>query len=161
VTVISFDLKCARDHAFEGWFADSAAYAAQVEAGEVTCPLCGDREITKALMAPNFRAGRAPRLAPPEATAPTPDGATETVVATTPGSSETASLMHKLTELRDEVEKNCDYVGNQFAEEARKIHYGETEQHNIYGETTAKDAHELREEGIEFGVLPWPKSKHS
>jgi hypothetical protein len=166
--VISFDLKCGQGHSFEGWFSDGAAFTAQTGAREITCPLCGDSDIAKALMAPNFVAGRSQRAAPPEveseSPAPavaTPDDATQTAVATVPGRPETAQLLSKLAELRDEVEKNCDYVGNKFADEARKIYYGETEQHNIYGETTPEDAEELRDEGIEFGVLPWPKHRSS
>ena len=166
--VISFDLKCGHGHSFEGWFADSATFAAQTTARDLTCPLCGDADITKALMTPNFVAGRSQRRAPSpaeteraEPVAARADQATAPAVATVPGRDETAQLLGKLAELREQVEKNCDYVGNRFADEARKIHYGETEQHNIYGETTPEDADELREEGIEFGVLPWPTQKPS
>ncbi len=166
--MISFDLKCGQGHTFEGWFADSDAFAAQTAAHELTCPLCGDSDITKALMTPNFVAGRSRRRAPPqvetesaEPASATPDSTTQTAVVTDPGREATAQLLGKLAELRAEVEKNCDYVGNKFAEEARKIHYGETEQHNIFGETTPEDADELHEEGIEFGVLPWPTHKPS
>ncbi len=60
-----------------------------------------------------------------------------------------------LRKLRREVEANCDYVGNRFAEEARKIHYGETEPRNIYGETTPEEASALKEEGVEFASIPW------
>jgi hypothetical protein len=58
-------------------------------------------------------------------------------------------------ELRAHVEKNCDYVGPSFAEEARKIHYGETEKRNIYGEASSKEAESLKDEGVEFGRIPW------
>ena len=60
-----------------------------------------------------------------------------------------------LVELRRQVETNCDYVGERFAEEARKIHYGEVDPHGIYGEATAEESHELAEEGITFGRIPW------
>ena len=57
--------------------------------------------------------------------------------------------------MRENVEKNCDFVGDRFAEEARKVHYGEVERHNIYGNATREETRELRDEGIEFGQIPW------
>ena len=71
------------------------------------------------------------------------------------GTAEAAELMGQLRELRQKVEDNCDYVGGNFAEEARKIHYGEEDPRNIYGETSDKQAEELREEGVTFNRIPW------
>lgn len=160
--MIVFDLKCANDHPFEGWFADSGAFAEQQKAGEVVCPLCGDTQVGKALMTPNVRTGKArpERAAPADAGAPgTSPGGPSPV---TKGDYEqTAKLLQAMKKLRGEVEKNCDYVGKKFAEEARKIHYGEVERHNIYGETSPEEAQALNEEGVEFGVLPWPERKDS
>lgn len=161
--MIVFDLKCAKGHPFEGWFADSAAFAKQRKAGAVSCPACGDTQVDKALMSPNVRTGKAPL--------PRMEASTEPEVPTTPASApapttkgdyeEASKLLQAIKKLRGEVEKNCDYVGNKFAEEARKIHYGEVEQHNIYGETSPEEAQALDDEGVEFGVLPWPNRKDS
>ncbi len=71
------------------------------------------------------------------------------------GTAEAAELMGQLRELRQKVEENCDYVGGEFAEEARKIHYGEQDPRNIYGETSDQQAEELHEEGVTFNRIPW------
>ena len=160
--MIVFDLKCANGHPFEGWFADSGAFAGQQKAGELVCPLCGDTQVDKALMTPNVRTGKAR----PERAAPA-DGAGPGASAGGPSPAtkgdyeQAAKFLQAMKKLRGEVEKNCDYVGKTFAEEARKIHYGEVEPHNIYGETSPEDARALDEEGVEFGVLPWPDRKDS
>jgi len=132
--MILYDLKCERDHHFEAWFRDSAAYDEQAAAGEVHCPLCGGTRIAKAPMAPNLV------------------GRKEETAASAAAIGEAIRMLHKM---REEVEKNCEHVGPRFAEEARKIHYGEVEKRNIYGEATSEEAGELREEGIEFGEIPW------
>ena len=129
--MIVFDLKCARDHIFEVWFRDGQAYEAQASAGEIDCPVCGNTKIEKALMAPNLARGTAHR---------------ETEIA--------AKTMTQLRDIRAQVEKNCDHVGEQFPEEARKIHYGESKKRGIYGEASLDEARDLHEEGIEFGILP-------
>ena len=138
--MIAFDLKCGDDHEFEAWFRDGAAYDSLRKARRVTCPECGSAKIEKALMTPNVAAGRDRDQMRRRA----------------------AQRAHQhLKNVREFVEKNADNVGDGFAEEARKMHYGETEQHNSFGETTPEDADELHEEGIEFGVLPWPTHKPS
>ncbi len=160
--MIVFDLKCANGHPFEGWFADSGSFAEQKKAGEVVCPVCGDTQVGKALMTPNVRTGRArPQPAAAADTAGPENTAGVRSPATKGDFEQTAKLLQAMKKLRGEVEKNCDYVGEKFAEEARKIHYGEVEQHNIYGETSAEEAQALTEEGVEFGVLPWPERKDS
>ena len=130
--MILFTLRCAEGHQFEGWFRDGDTFESQQKAGEVACPHCGDAQVEKALMAPNI--GRSHKKAP----------------AISP-----AQMRAALIELRRQVETNCDYVGERFAEEARKIHYGEVDQRAIYGEATAEESHELKEEGITFGQIPW------
>jgi hypothetical protein len=130
--MIRFTLRCNAEHEFEGWFRSSEAFEAQQQAGEISCPSCGDNRVEKALMAPNI--GRSHKNVP----------------ALTP-----AQMRAMLVELRRQVETKCDYVGERFAEEARKIHYGEVDPHGIYGEATAEESHELAEEGIEFGRIPW------
>lgn len=136
--MILYDVICANDHVFEAWFADSDAFDKQRKTDEVVCPVCGDTEVEKALMAPNISAKKEDAAAKGK---------------------EAADAMKHLYKMREHIEENCDYVGNKFAEEARKIHYEEVEKRDIYGEATGDEAKELREEGIEFGEIPWP-SKH-
>ena len=134
--MIVYRLTCKNEHEFEAWFRDSAACDAQVAEGKVICPHCGDTSARKSLMTPNV----APKSA---------DGAADKP------SARRAAMLTKLRELRRKVEENCDYVGPRFAEEARRIHYGEADSHGIYGETTPQEADALTEEGIEFGRIPW------
>ena len=145
--MIVYDLKCRKDHVFEAWFRDSAAYEAQAAAGEVACPVCGSKKIAKAPMAP--------RLAKGGTGGGTDGGTAETETA------QAAEAMNALRELRRKVEENCDYVGPGFAEEARKIHYGETDTRNIYGETSDEEAKELRDEGVAFTRIPWAPRQDS
>nr|WP_246200994.1 DUF1178 family protein [Azospirillum brasilense] len=90
--------------------------------------------------------GGAPAAPPAPATPPMPAELRERFA---------AEVMRQLTEVRRTVEANCDYVGDRFAEEARRIHYGETDPRGIYGEATDKEAEELKEEGVTFGRIPW------
>lgn len=136
--MILYELRCSADHGFEAWFKDGATYDRQAEAGEIVCPVCGDTHVGKALMAPRLAKGRVEGEAP---------------VAETDG--EAVRMREALTQLRQQVETNCDYVGDRFAEEARKIHYGETGRRNIYGEATDDQARELVDEGIKVGRIPW------
>ncbi len=126
--MIKYTVQCAKSHAFEGWFKDSATFDKQAKKGHVTCPICGNTKITKAPMAP--RLGKSV------------------------GKYSAAQMVEAAKALRTEVEKNCDYVGNQFTEEARRIHYGEADARGIYGEATLDDARALDDEGIP--VLPLP-----
>ncbi|WP_417514924.1 DUF1178 family protein [Minwuia sp.] len=132
--MISFDLKCGQEHVFEGWFSSNQDFLDQNERGLVTCPMCNDDKIIKAPMAPNVAskgdASSAPEISP-------------------------AQMMVMLKQMRQHVEKNAEYVGPAFAEEARKIHYGETEVRDIYGESTPDETEALRDEGIEFAQIPW------
>ena len=164
--MILYDLRCRRGHVFEAWFRDSAAYDDQAEAGEVACPTCGSKKVAKAPMAPRLargglsrgsgETGEAPRA---EAqTAETETAETETARAET---AKAAEAMRALRGLRRKVEDNFDYVGPQFAEEARKIHYGEADAHDIYGETSDQEAKELRDEGVAFTRIPWPPRQDS
>jgi hypothetical protein len=130
--MIRFTLRCTAEHEFEGWFRNGDAFEAQQKAGEIACPTCGDTQVEKALMAPNI--GRSHRNVP----------------ALSP-----AQMRAALLELRRQVESKCDYVGERFAEEARKIHYGEADPHGIYGEATLDESRELADEGITVGRIPW------
>ena len=137
--MIVFDLRCARQHRFEAWFRDAAACGEQLDRGVVACPVCGDRAVVRLPAAP--RIGKA--VEPPAAAA---RAATETAVAG-----------EMMAWLRRRIAEDFDYVGPEFAEEARRIHYGETARHDICGEATDEEATELREEGIEVWRLPWPR----
>ena len=140
--MIVFQLKCAKDHHFEAWFRDGATYDVQSAAHDIECPYCGDSHVAKAPMAPN--------------------------VVTTTGKMDPAEqrakdvaqqILQAVGKLREHVEDKCENVGDKFAEEARRIHYGESEERSIYGEATAEEARELDEEGIAYTRIPWAPRK--
>ncbi|WP_169566003.1 DUF1178 family protein [Sneathiella limimaris] len=139
--MIKYNLKCNQNHVFEAWFKNSSAYDEQVERGLIPCTLCGSTQVEKALMAPSI--GKKSNSKEAETAVQVND------------SPEVQMAMKALQELRKNVEENCDYVGNRFAEEARKIHYGETEKRGIYGEATKDEQAELAEEGVEVAAIPW------
>ena len=141
--MIRYALSCETGHAFESWFANSAAFDRQAARGLVTCPVCGSAKVEKAIMAPALAGSRE---------APSPPEAEKTPVAIV--SKEEVELRKKLKELRDHVVKSADYVGEKFPEEARRMHYGEIEHRSIYGEASPDAARSLAEEGIEFHPLP-------
>lgn len=157
--MIRYALRCDRDHTFESWFQNSAAYDKQAKRGLVTCPICNSAKVEKTIMAPRLARADVPEPPPPiPAPSPAPQATpAKAPVAATPvaivGAQE-RELRQKLKELRDHVTKNANYVGAKFPEEARKIHYGETEHRSIYGEASPEEAEELHEEGIEFHPLP-------
>lgn len=149
--MIHYQLRCDQDHEFDGWFNDSAGFEKQAERGLIECPSCGGTKVTRALMAPAVSTREKPAPRPP---APVP---TQQVLPPQPppGMPMPAQLVALLQRMRVEVEKNCDYVGPAFAEEARKIHRGEAEERGIYGETTPEEVETLAEEGIEIQSIPW------
>jgi hypothetical protein len=130
--MIAYSLRCANNHAFDGWFASSAAFEDQAAAGLVECPECASTKIEKAPMAPSL------------------SGTKKTVLAT----EERKTLRQFVAGMRQYVKDNSDYVGKAFPEEARKIHYGETEERHIYGEASPEEAKALIEEGVEIAALP-------
>ena len=136
--MIVYSLNCSKGHAFEGWFKDSAAYDAQAADGTLVCPICDSRKIEKAPMAPSL---------------PSAVGERKNAAATA-APDELRKMRQFMTGLRKYVEDNADYVGPRFPEEARKIHYGETEERHIYGEATVDEARELIEEGVDVAPLP-------
>lgn len=149
--MIHYQVQCSQGHGFDGWFRDSAAFDAQVGHGLVECPACGDTKVSRALMTPAVpKKGRAEKQA--VAVKPEPVGETPVAVA---GERLPDHVRAMLQRLRAEVEKNCDYVGEQFADEARRIHRGETAARGIYGETTPEQAESLADEGIEVNRIPW------
>jgi hypothetical protein len=154
--MIRYALLCEKGHAFESWFQDSAAYDKQAKRGLVSCPHCGSAKVGKAIMAPRLagsRNGAAPIETPSEAPMAAPEKPQEKapVAMISPQEQE---LRAKLKELRNQLTQNADHVGAKFPEEARKMHYGETEHRSIYGEASPEDAKALAEEGIEFHPLP-------
>ncbi len=145
--MILYELRCSGGHAFEAWFKDSAAYDEQANAGAVVCPACGDTAVRKAPMAPRIAKGQGDNRSRDADGARSPR---------TYAHARSPEMREALGELRRQVEESCDYVGGEFAEEARKIHYGEADERNIYGEATDDEAKELTDEGIKVGKIPWP-----
>ena len=140
--MIAYNLACARGHEFEGWFSNSAAYDAQAAGAALSCPICGDAKVTKAMMAPSVKTSVTKAK-----------GQTEGAPAQTEGV-DPQKLRQFMAGYRKFVEENADYVGPKFPEEARKIHYGEAEERHIYGESTIREARELVEEGITIAPVP-------
>ena len=133
--MIRFSLSCAQDHPFEGWFRDNAAFEQQASAGQIACPTCGDTAVRKAIMAPAV-------------------ARTDTTAAAERAAKRVALMMQVARQVRQHVEKNFENVGPKFAEEARRIHHGEAEQRDIWGQATPDEAKELREEGVPVAPLP-------
>ena len=134
------NLQCAHQHGFEGWFGSEDDFQGQVERGLVECPICGDTAVAKLPSAPRLNLGAAQ---PPEAPK-------KQDVMTAPD----AAMQAKWLQMVRHVLANTEDVGERFAEEARRIHYGETEERNIRGQASAEETESLIEEGI--GVLPLP-----
>ena len=143
--MIVFDLSCASGHRFEGWFGSSVDFDSQSARGLVTCPNCGSGEVAKAPMAPavprkgNQKSESA--MAPVAHPAPTP---------------EMVTAMKKLASLQAEMLKNSQWVGKDFADKSRAMHYGDAEHQAIHGQATLEEAKELHEEGIPLAPLPFP-----
>ena len=151
--MIRYALRCECGHAFDSWFADSAAYDSQHMRKLVTCPVCESTAIEKAIMAP--RLARKDKSDSREAieNLPVPLSPTERPAPLMMAPQE-RELVAKLRELREHVAQNAENVGSNFPNEARKMHYGDSEHRAIYGEATSDEARSLVEEGIE--VLPLP-----
>lgn len=139
--MIVFDLKCGQAHVFEAWFGSSADYEDQRGRGLIQCPICGDSEIGKAVMAPRL-GGKVVDDAPvPVAAASSPPA-------------EMKALMSAMAKLQSKMLENSEWVGRRFADEARAIHLGETGHRTIHGQATPAEAAALKEEGV--GVMPLP-----
>ena len=151
--MIRYALACNKAHPFESWFPSSEAYDAQRAQGLLTCPICGSAEVEKQIMAPSVgRTDKAP-AGPVEALAqPIANAAQPQPVALL--SEHEQAFRAMLKAVREHVTQNADYVGSGFAEEARKMHYGEIEHRSIYGEANPVEAKALLEEGIEVHPLP-------
>jgi hypothetical protein len=130
--MIVFDLSCGGGHVFEAWFGSQGDYDGQRERGLVSCPMCGDGEVSKAPMAPRISTGEA-----------TPQG-------------DTAAMMRKLMAAQAKLLSGSEDVGGRFAEEARAIHLGDAEERLIHGRATPAEARTLLEEGVPVAPLPFP-----
>jgi hypothetical protein len=134
--LIRFSLECEREHGFEAWFRNNEDFETQKKRGLVECPACGSHKVEKALMAPAVSTGRKKEK-----------------IALAMGEAQ-KQAMAQLKALSEKMRENADYVGDKFAEEARKIHFGETEARGIYGEATSEEARGLIEDGVEFMPIP-------
>jgi hypothetical protein len=134
--LIRFSLGCDHDHEFEGWFRNNDDFETQKKRGFVECPACGSHKVEKALMAPAVSTGRKKEK-----------------VALAMNAQQQAA-MAQLKALSEKMRENADYVGDKFAEEARKIHFGEADARGIYGEATPDEARGLAEDGVEFLPIP-------
>ena len=131
--MISYSLRCHKGHEFDGWFRDSAAFDQQSERGQLNCPSCNSARVEKAIMAPAVNG---------------------TKKSARSKAGDAKQMRQFATGLRKYIQEHAEYVGPNFAEEARKIHYGETPDRHIYGEATPKQAQELVEEGVDVAPLP-------
>ena len=158
--MIHYQLICAGEHRFDGWFRDSAAFDAQAASGLVGCPECGSEKVHRALMAPALRKTRKSKRSMVVDQSGHSDAAAGPSLPAAAPSEKAGAVMPDLVramfqKLRSEVEKNCEHVGNRFADEARAIHRGETPARGIYGESTPEQAEALADEGIEVARIPW------
>lgn len=158
--MIRYTLICESDHEFDGWFRSSDDFDAQAKRGLVQCAICGSIKVERGLMAPNVVTSRSRASviehveAPASAAAePVSPAAVAQEVVAVPDPRQKA-IIEALTELKRQVIASSDNVGDKFAEEARKIHYGEAPERGIYGHATGDEALALIEEGIEVHALP-------
>jgi len=131
--MIRYNLICAKDHEFEGWFSSSSDYDEQAASGLLSCPACGTKKVEKAIMAPAVKTARKVEARDEKAA---------------------LAMTAMAAKIRSEIGKNCENVGSDFAEEARAIHYGEKPERGIYGSATPEETAELKDEGIEAHPLP-------
>ena len=141
--MIQYSLKCENDHSFDSWFASADAYDKLADNGMVSCVVCGSSKVTKAIMAPRVRTTKG-KDEPSAPALPTEKSAAEPAVA----------------EMRTQVEENSEYVGTNFATEARSMHLGDAPERAIFGEAKPEEAKSLIEDGIPVAPLPFvPKRK--
>ena len=165
--MIKYQLICEDDHQFEGWFGDSASFESQQKSGLLTCPTCGSGAVRRALMAPNLASPKTRKSPAPDRMAnrqseqmvdgaagqgPVGPGAAAIPEA---AARQLHAMMTEMRSLQKKIRDECRDVGDQFAEEARKIHYGEVEPEGIYGHATAEERQALDEEGIDVLDMPW------
>jgi len=142
--MIQYSLKCENDHSFDSWFASADAYDKLADNGMVSCAVCGSTKVSKAIMAPRVRTTKG-KEAPVAPTLPTEKSAAEQAMA----------------KMRAQVEQNSEYVGTNFATEARSIHLGDAPERAIYGEAKPEEAKSLIEDGIPVTPLPFMPTRKS
>ncbi len=159
--MIVFDLKCEDNHVFEAWFQNSDAYENQAQDGLVECPFCGSSDITKSLMSPNIPAKgnsgtkKTPAFVAADHMVTASANVPETMEASAEDVKRALDHMHNtMKKYRNHVKKECEYVGENFAKEARAIHEGDAELRGIYGEATLEETEELLNDGVD--ILPVP-----
>ena len=160
--MIKYQLICDKNHQFEGWFQSIAAYDEQAANGLLCCPMCDSDQVKRALMTPNLAGPKHSKSTAPSAASKTghavsPD---RTPVMQAEQVQAYGAVLAELRQLRQKIVKDCRDVGDKFAEEARKIHYGESEAEGIYGQATQEERELLKDEGIEIFDMPWMPSDH-
>ena len=135
--MIRFSLVCDQDHDFDGWFSSSEDFDKQQKRGLIACPVCDSIHVSKSLMAPSVSTARS-----------------KDAIAVATVDAQRREVISKMKELRDTITSNAEDVGRRFPEEARKIHYGETEERGIYGEANREEVEGLLDEGVEIAPLP-------
>lgn len=144
-----FNLQCSAQHQFEGWFGSEEDYASQVERGLLECPLCADKTVQKLPSAPRLNLGASEPAAPPATPVPSKQQAMLPAA-------QAQALQAAYLQLARRIVDQTEDVGERFAEEARKIHYGESEERGIRGQASPEQTRELIEEGIAVMPLPLP-----
>ncbi|SMR71002.1 hypothetical protein SAMN04488030_0622 [Aliiroseovarius halocynthiae] len=158
--MIRYALKCDHDHRFESWFQNADAFDALTAAGHVTCPECGSSDVAKTLMAPKVRPARSAAVKPETPKAPpAPAPSAQATPHVAPPPEVQAEIAEEIAKLRAKVEAESDYVGEDFAKEARAMHLGDAPERAIYGETKLEDAKELIEDGVPVMPLPFTPTK--
>ncbi len=145
--MIKYTLKCSGKHSFDSWFHSAEAFDTLQTKGQVSCPLCGDNHVVKAIMAPQVHTAR-----------DCPNAGERPVAMhalTAPASPAEAAIL----ELKKKIQESSEYVGSDFAEEARAIHEGEAPERSIYGETDSEQARQLVEDGIPVAPLPFTPTR--
>ncbi len=155
--MIVFDLKCAGGHVFEAWFGSSEDYEGQKARGLVTCPMCGDAGITKAVMAPAVAAKGNQRSTPPGPLSAAAHPETHAVASMPPEAmAKMQAVIEQLAKVQAKILEDSVWVGSAFADKARAMHYGEEPATLIHGMTDRDEARALIDEGIAVAPLPLP-----
>ena len=138
--MIKYTLQCKNLHQFESWFRTSSDFEKLNNAKMLSCEICGSNSVSKSLMSPSLSSNEKKSIKETLKTVPSKE-------------------QKLIKQLKKEVEKNCEYVGDNFEKEARAIHYGDSPERSIYGKTTVKEAKSLYEDGIPVTPLPWVDRK--
>jgi len=152
--MIRYALKCENGHGFESWFRSARDFEALRESGQVVCVSCGSTRVKKAVMAPQVHSSNDKSQAAP-ATGSTPADAPR------PLSQPASPAERALRALRSKLEASGEYVGRNFADEARRIHAGDAPRRPIWGEARRAEARALIEEGVPVTPLPWVATRET